>query len=102
LVLRKVSPEADQLLFHFNQENNLPLSKGNIVVYDLQKWEKVPLVSEEDGKDLLHDPWPILKADWIDNDSISIKVPDVVQPTDESLTAWVKSQQPAITHTINL
>lgn len=79
------SPDGSMLLLRFNRETSeeeQPLS--DVVIIDLKNLESLPLSNEEGITNLLDFQWPILSADWIDDETISISVPDTIhQATDQ-------------------
>lgn len=93
LAERTMSPDNTKKLFHFNrgQSSQPPLS--DIVVIDLEEWEAITLYNQtEDEEDMLDYTWPLLTAEWNQDNSISAIVPDVAEPTSEHLEQWENSE----------
>lgn len=94
------SPDNTKLLFQFNREGSLPLSLANIVVIDIENWKTVSLSNYTNEANILDYTWPLLQAEWIDNETISVEKPSVIEPTDELIDEWLKTEEASTTNII--
>jgi hypothetical protein len=78
-----ISPDESRLLVKFtrNREAELPLS--DVVVIDLINWQSLSLKSEEINYSVLDFSWPISAVTWIDDDTVSLSVPEMLQSSTE-------------------
>ncbi|WP_090869448.1 hypothetical protein [Oceanobacillus limi] len=88
LIHAKLSPDHSKLLLQFNRESNLPLPVTHLVVLNLEEWQPVKLENEHTDTQLLHYKWPILGLDWVNNETISVVIPDIIEPTPEMINNW--------------
>lgn len=95
-----VSPDNTKLLFQFNREGSLPLPLSNIVVIDITNWETVSLSNNTNDANILNYSWPLLNADWVDNEIIAVEKPSVIEPTNELIDEWQKTEKPSTTNII--
>ncbi|HLR80171.1 MAG TPA: hypothetical protein VK119_06280 [Bacillota bacterium] len=87
------SPDDTKMLFHFNRgESRPPLS--DIVVMDMKKWEPLALHYPTTEEAMLDYNWPILAAEWNDDNSLSATVPDITEPSAENLKQWKNTEKP--------
>ncbi|MFB4169522.1 hypothetical protein [Virgibacillus sp. JSM 102003] len=98
----KVSPENTKILLRFNRNLKTPSPYSNIAVIDLEEWELLPLVNETNDKDLLNYKWPILAANWVDDDTISVFHPDITEPSPENIKKWQESERPTVSTNLTL
>ncbi|WP_163970826.1 hypothetical protein [Oceanobacillus halotolerans] len=87
----KLSPDNNKLLFLFSRTGTLPIPATDIVVVDVVNWELLPLVNQTETN-ILSYQWPILVAEWIDNDTISIERPAVTEPTPTLIQEWQQAE----------
>ncbi|WP_345824074.1 hypothetical protein [Ornithinibacillus xuwenensis] len=83
-----LSPDQTKLLLKFNRQSTLKLPVSDIVVIDLKNWEELSLQNTDEINDILDFQWPILGADWVNDETISISIPDILQLTTEQLEYW--------------
>ncbi|GGA87694.1 hypothetical protein [Ornithinibacillus halotolerans] len=71
-----ISPDESKLLLRFtrNSKEQYPLS--NIIVIDIDKWTILTLHNETITNNIFDFNWPIISASWIDEETITISVPD--------------------------
>ncbi|WP_099157892.1 hypothetical protein [Virgibacillus ndiopensis] len=84
----KLSPDHSKILLQFNRETALPIPLSNLVVIDLKNWELVSLTNDTNEAKLLHYSWPIVTAEWLDNQTITAMIPTVSDPTNDLLLQW--------------
>ncbi|MFD2043921.1 hypothetical protein ACFSTA_05125 [Ornithinibacillus salinisoli] len=85
----KLSNDGSKLLLFFKRDSSLPLPLANIVVMDLEEWKPIQLINlDENDVDVLNYRWPILSVDWLDNETISVSIPNIVEPTKEMIDGW--------------
>ncbi|WP_404452413.1 hypothetical protein LG329_18820 [Virgibacillus necropolis] len=84
----KLSPDNSKIFLQFNRDNLMALPLSNMIVIDIEEWELLPLTNITNEMDILDYQWPILAAEWIDNQSISVKIPDIVEPSSSLLSKW--------------
>lgn len=90
----KISPDNTKILMHFNRELKSPVPFSNIIVIDLEEWVLVPLEKKmNDEEEILNYKWPIITAEWADNNTISVKQPDITEPTPKSIEEWQESEK---------
>lgn len=71
-----LSPEQSKLLLIFKRTLAQESSLSNIVIIDMNKWTFLSLHNEDIVHNMFDFNWPILSASWIDEDNVSISVPD--------------------------
>jgi hypothetical protein len=79
-----LSPEESKLLLKFNRESNQDYPLSNIVVIDLEKWEILGLKNNTITNNLFDYNWPIFSANWVDEETIAIAVPDTLVSNPEA------------------
>lgn len=89
----KVSPDNTKILLRFNRKLKAPAPYSNIAVIDLEEWELMQLVNETNDKDVLNYKWPILSANWVDDDTISVSHPDITEASPENIEKWHESER---------
>ncbi|WP_138415148.1 hypothetical protein [Aquibacillus sediminis] len=100
-----VSPNQEKLLFIFNrnpfQKDNNDIVTSKIAVMDLKKWESTPVATTNHLviRDYM---WPIQNSKWLDNQTISIDIPALEGPTNETLEQWFKSNKETKTIKLNI
>ena len=94
--LKKMSPSPDdtKLLLRFERETTLPLPLSDIVVIDTENWEKLEPENITDNTDPLEYSWPLLDADWSDDENIRVSKPDIDKPTEKGIKKWKETEQP--------
>ncbi|MGY0692174.1 hypothetical protein ACW2QC_05180 [Virgibacillus sp. FSP13] len=90
-VQSKLSPDKSRLFLQFNRETKLPLPLTDIVIIDLEQWKQLPLTHKTDDKQILDYNWPIITAEWVDNQQISASLPDIVEPASDAIHEWQQS-----------
>lgn len=97
------SPDNKKVLFKFNRNTSFPIGLSNLLVVDLENWSIQSLYNNEDkGLDVLHYKYPIITAEWVDEQTIVITIPDVTDHTNDSLLDWSKNGSPTIEYTLYL
>ncbi|GAB3064148.1 hypothetical protein [Virgibacillus ainsalahensis] len=94
----RASPDNNKLSFRFDRQKASPLPLTNIVVIDIKSWTTLSLNNEMNDDNILHYTWPILTFEWIDNESISIDIPAVTEPTEELIYKWQEEGERNITN----
>lgn len=86
------SPNEDNILLVYGV-NEGPINRNFIKVVNLSEMIFIESQSKELMNEFMGEPnWPILEYKWIDNDSISIKIPDTPSSNIEVLEKWFKSK----------
>lgn len=80
-----LSPEETKLLIKFSRDTSQGYFVSNIVVIDLEEWTIMSLENDDITTNLLDFNWPILSVGWMDEESISISVPDALPTNTEQL-----------------
>lgn len=88
------SPDDSRLLVEFERKTSSPLPLTDIIVIDTEKWEKLKLENETNDMDLLDFTWPLLGAEWSEDDHIRISKPEIDEPTEKHILEWEGSDQP--------
>src|SRR5699024_10511538 len=93
--LEKMSPSPDdtKLLLRFERETTLPLPLSDIVVIDTENWQKLAPKNITDNTDPLEYSWPLLDADWSDDEKIRVSKPDKDKPTEKGIKKWKVTEQ---------
>ncbi|WP_188454578.1 hypothetical protein [Virgibacillus oceani] len=84
----KLSPDHSKILLQFNRETFLPVPLSDLVVIDLKNWQPVSLVNETNESKLLHFSWPIVTAEWLDDHTLTARIPTVTEPSANLLKNW--------------
>src|SRR5699024_5236781 len=82
------SPDDTKLLLQFERDTSLPLPLTEIIVVDTDNWEQLELENETNDMDLLEYTWPLLDAEWSDDEHILISKPNIKEPADEEIQKW--------------
>ncbi|MDC3412737.1 hypothetical protein NC797_04590 [Aquibacillus sp. 3ASR75-11] len=84
-----VSPDESKLALQFrrqiNKENDVYTDK--LIGVNLEDWGVVSFVSDTDEIDLNY-KWPIIFSTWKDNNTLLVEIPDLIEPSIESLKQW--------------
>ncbi|WP_051359320.1 hypothetical protein [Paucisalibacillus globulus] len=75
-----ISPEDSKLLLKFNRNSTHEFPLSNVVVIDLEEWHVLSIENDSITNNFLDYQWPILFVSWIDEESLSITVPDTIEP----------------------
>ncbi|SHG24769.1 hypothetical protein [Ornithinibacillus halophilus] len=97
----QLSPDETKLFFHFNRltlDSPLPVSK--VVTIDLGTWERLPLNTTNDNRMVNNYKWPIISAEWLDNETLSFYIPDVLHADIEHLNDWLNTANSQTTNII--
>ncbi|PAV28800.1 hypothetical protein CIL05_14325 [Virgibacillus profundi] len=94
------SPDHTKMLFLFQRNSSLPLPLTNMVVIDLEAWEPLPLINETTDSNILDYTWPLISAEWIDNETISAAKPAVLEPSGELINEWLVSEGSIVTNIV--
>lgn len=84
----KLSPDNLRIFLHFNRDDSIPVPLSNIVIIDIQKWELLSIKNMTNDMQVLDYHWPILTVEWIDNQSVSISIPAIVEPSSTIISKW--------------
>ena len=95
-----LSPNESKVVLHFSRFHASISNLDTIVVVDLDNWKLLSLNNEKSNDTILNYRWPFLSIDWLDNDSITIATPDIIEPTPELLTEWHEIEDGPTIHTI--
>ncbi|MBP1948705.1 hypothetical protein [Virgibacillus litoralis] len=98
----KASPDNTRILLRFHRKLTSPAPYSNIAVIDLEEWRLIPLANEMNDKDVLNYKWPILTADWVDNDTITISHPDITEASPENIKQWQESKKTTVSVELTL
>lgn len=97
------SPDNKKLLFKFNRNTLVPLGLSNLIVVNLESWNIQSLHNTEDNElDILHYKYPIITAEWADEETITMTMPDVSDITNDILIKWQKDGSPTVEYTLQL
>jgi hypothetical protein len=80
----RISPETSKLLFLFERDSGPSEMLKDIVVIDVDNWERLQLVNETTADPILDYKWPLSDVEWVDDDTISVHKPDSIEPEDPS------------------
>ncbi|ASN05937.1 hypothetical protein [Virgibacillus necropolis] len=83
-----LSPDSTKILLQFNRVDS---TLSNLVVINILEWELLPLRNATNEMELLDYRWPILTSEWIDNQTVSISIPALDEPSSNLLAEWNES-----------
>ncbi|HLQ70310.1 MAG TPA: hypothetical protein VK142_00765 [Bacillota bacterium] len=89
------SPDDTKLLLQFEREESLPLPLTNIIVINTENWEQIELENETNDMEILEFSWPLLDAEWVDDDRVLVSKPTINKPTEEEILEWQETEQPS-------
>lgn len=78
-----ISPDESKLLVKFNRYPEMKPPLSDVVVVDLINWQSLTLKNEENDHAILDFNWPIISVSWIDNETVSISVPETIPQANE-------------------
>jgi hypothetical protein len=85
-----VSPDETKIALHFSRqlgEKGTP-TLDKLIVMDLENWVIAPLETETTEISLDYQ-FPIIHANWTDNQSLTIDIPDIPEPSrEDALLQW--------------
>lgn len=86
------SPDKSRIAIIFNRtiEDRLPVN--NVVMFDLANWKTLPLYNYELPYNILNYKWPIVSVDWVDEEHVSISVPEIVDLNKDTYDEWSTSE----------
>ncbi|GAA4071203.1 hypothetical protein [Amphibacillus indicireducens] len=89
-----VSPDESYLLIQFERQlRTNPRVTNKLFVLDLDTWEEIILTFEDKDMTSLHSfRWPILDAEWRNDDELEITLPDLEIPSTSTLANWSESE----------
>lgn len=90
----EVSPEQDKLMLLFNrnqQDESYYTSK--IAIIDLENWKPLSFEANVGESMNLEFQSPIVSAEWKDNKTVTVSLPDIPEPTKENIQQWLNSNQ---------
>lgn len=91
-----ISPDQTKVLFQFNRVQSPAISLDHLVVVDVKAWEPIPLIDT----DLLNYAWPFITIEWMDNETIAITKPDILNPTNELINKWLETVERPVTEVV--
>ncbi|WP_053074926.1 hypothetical protein [Ornithinibacillus californiensis] len=71
-----LSPNETRVLVKFNRESAQDYPLSTIIVIDLKEWAVLSLENDAIVSNMFDFNWPIIAANWIDEETISISVPE--------------------------
>ncbi|WP_156290503.1 hypothetical protein [Oceanobacillus salinisoli] len=82
------SPSETNIILQFSRtvSTHFPLVH-HIIVVNVESWSTLPLENEMSDTDILHYTWPFQTIEWMDEENISITIPDTVNLNDENTAA---------------
>lgn len=93
------SPTEQKVLFKFNRNITLPIGLSHIVVVNLEDWQLQFFTPQHlDSSDILNYKYPIITTEWIDEHTILMTTPDVLNVSYETLYEWQKDGSLTIEH----
>lgn len=88
--LAKLSPDQLKILLVFSKETlyqNSQLVQDKLIIMDINEWKELSY-TEESIANNLNFTWLILHAEWKNDSSIEITLPDISNPDKDSLYRW--------------
>ncbi|WP_440895157.1 hypothetical protein ACS127_11340 [Amphibacillus sp. Q70] len=84
------SPDLSNILFIFERSlPDKPWDINKLVVYNIEDWVEVTLTEDNNHLISLYTfRWPILNANWLNDDEIKIQLPDINKATNPALEEW--------------
>lgn len=88
LVGSYVSPDQSKVALQFNRhgEETIPLS--DLVIFDINEWQSLSISREEMMPNIMNYKWPFLSVEWVNDESIAISIPDLIEPNKDSYDEW--------------
>jgi len=88
-----ISPDETKIALHFNRSLGADtVTLSNLIIMDVKNWEVQPITNEETEISLLNYRWPFVAIEWLDNESIAISIPDLIEPNKDSFEEWSSSE----------
>ncbi|MEQ6376964.1 hypothetical protein RZN25_09050 [Bacillaceae bacterium S4-13-56] len=87
------SPERTKVALVFFQNKDSVVTTDKFKIIDLEKWEELILYSG-DSKLKVDGTYPITAVTWLNEDELSIMIPDIMDPSDEDLIKWYNQDLP--------
>ncbi|MFC3039923.1 hypothetical protein ACFOGI_06625 [Virgibacillus xinjiangensis] len=78
-----LSPDEDRMAFEFSR-TSFDRSAADLIVMDINNWEKLPLLEKEGDKDVLEYQQILDHVRWIDNDHLRVETADQMQTSSEN------------------
>jgi hypothetical protein len=78
-----LSPSESRVLVKFNRESTQEYPLSNIIVIDLKEWAVLSLKNDANVSNMFDFNWPIIAANWLDEETISISVPETLPTNHE-------------------
>ncbi|MBP2077941.1 hypothetical protein [Oceanobacillus polygoni] len=95
-----LSPDESKIVLHFSRFHSTDNNLDTIVVVDLANWKLLSLNNETSNDTILNYKWPFIYIEWVDNESITIVTPDIMEPTIELLTEWQQTNDSPTANTV--
>ncbi|MDL4842174.1 hypothetical protein [Aquibacillus rhizosphaerae] len=96
------SPDNDKLLFVFSRNSDLAdYEKNRTIIIDMNEFISIHITNPND-KRFFEYQWPFEHITWKDNTTVTITIPEVLEPDSSLLNAWLQSERETKTHTIKL
>lgn len=86
------SPDESRIAILFNRAIDDKLPVNNVVMFDILKWETLPLYNYELTDNILNYTWPIVSVEWVDDEHVSISVPEIVDLNKDTYDEWSTSE----------
>ncbi|WP_010649625.1 hypothetical protein [Oceanobacillus massiliensis] len=83
-----ISPDQTKIALHFSRINGKSEHLDNLVVVDLQEWKLSAWNNEPDGANILNYTWPFVAVEWLDDTTLTVRRPDILEPTSASISEW--------------
>lgn len=84
----KFSPNNKKFLLIFKRESIDSMSTTNVIIFDVEEWQRITLDPTINDLTLLNYKWPLTDVEWIDDNAITISKPMINELTEESITVW--------------
>lgn len=85
------SPDYSKIFMQFDRKTASSLPLSNLAVIDLENWQPVTLENTMNDSIMLDYTWPILEAEWADNQTVSISIPNIMEAEKDLLKGWQQS-----------
>ncbi|WP_067730098.1 hypothetical protein [Oceanobacillus damuensis] len=95
-----VSPEESKVAIQFGRINNQNFETDHLVVTDLKQWKVLSLNNETNDANILNYKWPYVTVHWIDEESLNVNIPDVIEPSSQNFSEWSQLGESTLTETI--
>ncbi|WP_249869948.1 hypothetical protein [Oceanobacillus saliphilus] len=83
-----ISPDQSKVAIQFSRNGKQNLELDNIVVIDLIEWKVLSLNNETSEDNFLNYTWPYVGVQWMDDETLTVSVPDIIEPTSQHISEW--------------